>query len=156
MCSCWRFVRSSASRWKSFLAFSLASFSVCATRTKHKHVQPSHGGRGGSHARRPHVGQLAAQRRLLQHVWLTSAFLCKSELQCLGKFSRAVTVGTRRRPNELVGGGREDVCVNGIHYGDGLLFALIRFPGSFLFLSQFPQISDCVRWNVLSRRLLWK
>lgn len=40
MCSCWRLVSSSASRWKSFLAFSLASFSVCANRTgtSHTHV----------------------------------------------------------------------------------------------------------------------
>lgn len=63
-----------------------------------------------SHARRPHVGQLAAQRRLLQHVWLTSSLLCKSELQHLGKFSRGVTIGTMRRP-KVLGGWRVEMFV---------------------------------------------
>lgn len=78
-----------------------------------------------SHARRPHVGQLAAPHRLLQHVWLTSSLLCKSELQHLGKFSRAATIGTRRRPKELgwEGGG---FCVNVIYYEASLCLHSLR------------------------------
>lgn len=78
-----------------------------------------------SHARRPHVGQVAARRRLLRHVWLTSSLLCKSELQHLGKFSRGGTIGTsRRRPKELgwVGG----FCVNVIYYEASLCLHSLR------------------------------
>src|SRR4029434_4420663 len=80
MCMCFRLVRSSASRWKSFRAFSLASFSVCTHTHAHTHTHPH------THTRK-HTPELHIPPKSPD---IVLSFLYPSLLQCLSAFSLAL------------------------------------------------------------------